>query len=165
MDGLLLSLQAQHVGQGCLETDSLLVISSSVSAFCLSPTHWNSSTSPFPHPSSGLIELFCSPLRCFHGRFINVSPIILTAEWPNLCKWLRILQSWIVTLGMKNTHYKCSTMQLQLDYKSLFYVPEYEYESVCLCCGEFAWRGRADTLAIILANKLEATFTPKSCLT
>lgn len=45
---LRLSLKAWHVGQGYLETDSLLL--SSLCLFSVFLSHWNSITSPFPSP-------------------------------------------------------------------------------------------------------------------
>lgn len=42
-------------------------------------------------------------LSWFHGRFINVLPIISTVEWPRLCKCKGILWSWNISPRMENT--------------------------------------------------------------
>lgn len=162
MEALWLSLKAWHVGQGCLDTDCVAHFFQCV---CFLPlSNWNSATRLLPLALKN-IYIFCSLLSWFHARFINASPLILTSEWPRLCKCLRGLLSGITTLSMEKHITNAAPCQCSLIIcrkKSFFFsFPEYD----CLCCGEFAWRGQADSLAEVLANNLEAIFTPKSCLT
>lgn len=163
MEALWLSLKAWHVGQGCLDTDCVAHFFQCV---CFLPlSNWNSATRLLPLALKN-IYIFCSLLSWFHARFINASPLILTSEWPRLCKCLRSLLSGITTLSMEKHITNAAPCQCSLIIcrkKSFFFFSFPEYD--CLCCGEFAWRGQADSLAEVLANNLEAIFTPKSCLT